>query len=430
MIAAIGRSMRATIHFKFGYREYVLGILVLGYAVQYLNRQVTIVMAQPIKAEFALSDAQLGLLTGFVFSIPCALMIFPAGMIVDRVNRRNLLIIALSIWSCLTAITGLVHGLFQLAGLRAFIAVAEAPNNPNSLSMLADLYDRPHRATAAGIYYGGPVLAALLGFPLIAFVGDKFGWRAGFVAAGLPGLLLAVVIYLTIREPIRERTAASDDRAPPLKDAFRILSRQKSVLHFIAAITISVVVSSGTSAFMVPLLMRKHGMSLSEAGLSISLCYGITTLIAHILGGLLADRLAQEDLRWYAWFPAIAAGAGCIFMISGIMSASVVLTLAALTLSGLTAGIQFGPVMGSLQSLVIPRMRGVATSSVSFFTNLVGGGVGPLIVGILSDVYMPWSGIRSLGWALATISLLGIWALFHYLRAAKTIISDFAAVRL
>jgi len=412
-----------------GHREYVLAVLVVSFATQYLNRQVTIVMAQPIKVEFGLSDAQLGLLTGFVFSIPYSLMLIPVGALVDRVNRRNLLVIALSVWSFFTAITGFVQNLFQLSVLRATIAAAESSNNPNALSMLADLYDRRSRATVVGIFFGGPTLATVVGFPLVAYIGDKFGWRMAFVAAGLPGLFLAALTYFTVREPQRERVqSATDDHVPSVGEAFRFFCTQKSALHLIAAMTFTSTIASGTLAWMVPLMMRKHGMALSDAGLAISLYFGATTFVAHLFGGVIADWLAHRDVRWYAWFPAVAAASNGIVMVGGIMAPPLAFTLTTLALWGLMSGVQYGPVLGSLQSLVLPRMRGVASSTMTFMINLVGAGVGPLLVGFLSDRYLLTAGNHSLPYALATVSLLQILVLFHFLRASAFITEDLKRV--
>jgi len=329
----------------------------------------------------------------------------------------------------MTALTGLVQNLFQLSALRSIIAAAESSNNPIALSMLADLYNRRFRATAVGIFYGGPTLATVIGFPLIAYVGDKFGWRMAFVAAGLPGLLLAAITYFTVSEPNRERvTKTSVDSAPPLSETFRFLREQRSALHFITAMAPTAIIGSGTLAWMVPLLMRKHGISLSKAGFDVSLYFGFTTLLAHLFGSAIVDWLARKDLRWYAWLPAVAAASNCIILISGIAAPPLSITLATLALWGLMAAVQYGPVLGGLQSLVLPRMRGVATAVIQLVINLIGAGLGPLIVGLLSDIYLPYAGPHSLPWALATVSLLQLWALLHFLCAARTLRTDLSRV--
>jgi predicted MFS family arabinose efflux permease len=405
-------------------------MLMLVFAVQYLNRQVPVLLAQSIKAEFALSDAQLGLLTGFVFSIPYVLMMFPVGFLVDRGNRRNILLVGLTVWSGLTTLTGLVRSLTELMLIRVCIAAAEGVNNPTSLSIISDLYDRKSRATAVGFLFAGPAIGSIIGFPLVAFIADRYGWRVGYFAAGLPGIILAVVFYLTIREPQREESAPGKEGAapPPLGETLRFLWTQRSSLHLMAGMMLTTIITSGNIAWMMPLLMRGHAISLSQASLIVSLAWGVANAIGQMSGGALADWLARRDIRWHAWLPACSALGGGLLMIGSSLVPNTGSAVVLLGLWSLSVGFQYGPVLGTLQGLVRPRMRGVASSCMTLLINLVGAGGGPLLVGVLSDHFSGWHGITSIQWALATVALLQVWPLVHFLRAAHFLRGNIARI--
>lgn len=424
MISASIRTLRGL-----GYRHYVVSILTLVFAVQYLNRSVPVILAQDIKAEFALTDAQLGLFTGFVFSIPYVLMLFPAGMLVDRISRRNILLTALGVWSCLTAVTGFMHALGEIVAIRMCIAAAEGVNNPTSLSMIADLYDRKTRATAVGFLFAGPAIGSVLGFPLVAFIAQLHGWRAGYVAAGLPGIFLALLMYMTVREPAREKTAAdSDDKAPPFSETLRFLWTQRSCIHLMMGMMLTAIINSGNIAWMMPLLMRGHGISLATASIIVSLAFGLTNALGQMSGGAIADYLARRDIRWYTWLPAISAVGNGVLMIAMALIPNAAAAIVAMALWGISAGFQYGPVMGTLQSLVRPRMRGVASSCINLLINLMGAGGGPYLVGVLSDKIPGWSGYASIQLALAIVAVVQVWTLFHFLRSAHTLKRDLVRI--
>jgi len=169
-------------------------------------------------------------------------------------------------------------------------------------------------------------------------------------------------------------------------------------------------------------------MPVSQAGYVISLYFGIPTFLSHVFGSTLSDWLGRKDVRWYGWLPAVVAASNGVIMVGGIGFSPLAGTLVTFALWGMMAALQYGPVLGVLQSLVMPRMRGIASSFITFLISFVGLGVGPFLVGLLSDIYMPRAGNHSLQWALGTASLLQIWALFHFLRAARAIPADLRRV--
>lgn len=322
-------------------------------------------------------------------------------------------------------ITGLVRQIWQLGAIRAMIAAAEASNNPSALSIISDLYGPRKRATAAGIFYAGPAIASMLGFVAIAWIAEKYGWRQAFFAAGVPGLLLGLLIFFTIREPEREGSGNKDlDKKPPLRETFAFILRQKSVVHFVLAMMVVSIVSSGQLIWMVPSLMRSHGLSMMEAAFYVSVAFGLFNALGHIVGGPVVNWMAKSDCRWYAWAPGLFSIIGGIFMIGSNLSSSTAVAIVLIALWALPIGFQYGPVLGTVHTLVKPRMRGVTSSTLVFGVNLIGAGTGPLIVGLISDRLHPMMGQYSLQWSLALVSLLEIWAFLHFFLSGRALPSD------
>lgn len=411
------------------HREYVLALLVVVFAIQYLDRQIVVVLAEPIKREFAITDAELGLLAGFVFSIPYSLMLLPVGMLVDRVNRRTLLATALALWSLMTVVTGFVRNLPQLMMTRAVIAAAESSNNPAALSLLADLYGKGRRATAIGIFYAGPAIATVFGFAVIGMIAERWGWRAAFWSAGVPGLLLAALLLFTTREPAREQVGAQDQQAvPKLAHTLRFVAQQRSVRHLMFAMTLTSIVNSGQIAWMTPLFMRVHGMSLVEAATVVSVAYGVVLTIGQLFGGAIVDRLALRDVAWIGRATGLCAILAGAAMLGATLTTTAWIAVFLLACWALPTGCQYGPVMGALQGLVLPRMRGVTNAMMSLLINLVGAGLGPLLIGALSDRFAIEEGDRSVALAMALVALLQFWAAAHFFACQRSLQPDMRRV--
>ncbi|MET0986837.1 MAG: MFS transporter [Steroidobacteraceae bacterium] len=411
---------------RFGTRHYVLILLMGVHALQYLDRQTVVILIEPIKAEFALSDSQIGLLTGLAFSIPYSILLLPVGFLVDRYSRRNILVTALAIWSALTAATGLVRNYVELMLTRGVIAAAESASNPGALSLLSDFFDRKSRVLAIGIYYSGPSLSIVAGFILLGLIAENFGWRIAFFVAGMPGLLLALVILLTTKEPQREGSSANEEAAsaPTVRETMRFVSSQRSLVHFMIAITLTATATSGQIAFQASFLMRVHGLSLATSALVIGIAFGLSNACGQIAGGWLVSRMARADVARVSWCTAAFAAVCGMLMATYVFADRAWLAIGLLALWALPAGCQYGPVMGTVQSLVMPRMRGMTNSFVSLLMYLIGAGLGPLIVGVLSDRLSPGAGAQSLRYAMAVTAGVQLLAAVHFFLASRSLRAD------
>jgi len=409
---------------------YVLVILLLVFAFQYVDRSLIAILAQPIKHEFDLPDSQIGLLTGFIYSVPYALMLFPVGYFVDRRNRRNLLALALALWSLLTFLTGFVRNMAELVIARCFIAGAEAANNPTALSILSDYYGKTRRATAVGIFFAGPAIGSVIAFTLVGHIAQLYGWRAAFFLAGAPGLVLAATLYFTVHEPEREGSGKHEsfNTAPPVRQTFAFILSQRSLVHLMCGMTFSATAVSSNIAWMSAFLMRVHHFSLTEAAAAISMSYSLCTAVGQIIGGGIVDRLAARNAAWIGWSCSIFSLAIFVAMLASALSPSSVATVIFIGAWGFPAGLQFGPVGGNIQSLVMPRMRGITSSVYALMLNLIGFGIGPFVVGLMSDALQPRFGDRSLQVALVAIAFCQIAAAIHFFLSARRMRADLGRV--
>ena len=273
------------------YKRYVLLMLTLVYAFNFIDRQILVILQEPIKMEMGLSDAQLGLLSGFTFAVIYVTAGIPIAYWADRGNRRNIVALSLTVWSSMTAISGFVQNYAQLLLARLGVGLGEAGGSPPSHSIISDYYPPEQRATALSFYSTGIYAGILLGFAFGGIIADSFGWRMAFLVVGLPGVLLAVVLRLTVKEPQRGRYDGNAiSHKPGLKETLHILRMRPSFWYLSLGCALSAYVTYGNGNFFPSYLIRSHGMSLSQVGLVLALLSGITGAIGTFLGGYIADR--------------------------------------------------------------------------------------------------------------------------------------------
>lgn len=405
-------------------RHYVLLLLAIAHALQYFDRQIVVVLIEPIKQEFGLSDLQIGLLTGFAFTAVYSIALIPVGYLVDRFNRRNILAAGLSVWSALTVVTGFVTNFPQLLATRAVIAGAEAVSNPSGLSILSDIFRKEGRLTAIGAYFAGPSLSIVIGFTTIGYVAQAWGWRVAFFFAGVPGLILALLIILTIKEPEREDKAVTDVVKAKMSDTFAFIGRQKSMLMLMAGMGLTGAATSGQIAWLTPFMMRAFDFKIANAAMTIGLGYGIINAVGQIAGGAIVDRLRVKNMLWASWSTTIFAVWTGVGMLAAAMAPSPTIAIALLVFWALPAGLQYGPSVGTIQGLAPPRMRGLTTSCMSIVLYLVGAGSGPLIVGAISDAFSHQGPGGSLRIGLGLLALLQIAAGGFFLASALWLRAD------
>lgn len=405
----------------------VLIVLTLIATVQFFDRALMVVILEPLKQEFSLTDAQLGFLSGFSYAAAFALAGIPFGWMADRGNRRNLLAALLAIWSALVAFAGSANSFMALVLTRVGIGAADAGGQPCSVSIISDLYPTQRRASAVAIFFVGVPLGMASGFIVGAIVAGQLGWRTAFYVAAAPGVLLTILLLLLVKEPKR---GASDglqetkDNAPPLSETFAFMRSQKSLVYLMAASVLVTASSSAMMSWIGSLLVRVHGLSLENVGLLTGLCMGGFGAIGTLVFGWVADRQGAKDMRNQPRMMAIAAA---VIAISGtavsllptVIGAAISLALFASMVAGLN-----GPTYALTQSLVKVRMRGTSMSTLVVLLNLIGVGVGPALAGILSDQFAAAFGAESVRWAMVCVLLMNIPAVVLFVRCAHTIQDD------
>lgn len=399
--------------------------------VQFFDRALMVVILEPIKREFALSDAQLGLLAGLSYAAAFALAGIPLGWLADRTNRRKLLAALLAAWSGMVALAGSAGSFATLVAARVGIGAMDAGGQPCSVSMIADLYPPQRRATAVAVFYMGVPLGMAGGFLFGALLAGAYGWRTALFVAAAPGLVLAALLLLWLREPRRggsetAATAAGAGAAPPLAETLRFMRGQRALVHLMAASVLVTAASSAMMSWIGSLLMRSHGLPIEQVGLVTAVCMGGFGAIGTLLFGIAADRLGARDMaaqpRLMAWQAAgIAAFGSAVCLWPGWLGAALALALFAACVAGLN-----GPTYALTQTLVRVRMRGTSISVLVVLLNLIGVGVGPTLAGILSDVFASRFGADSVRWAMVCVLAASLPAVWLFRRAARAMPQDLA----
>lgn len=409
-------------------RRVTLVILTLIATVQFFDRALMVVVMEPIKREFGLSDAQLGLLAGLSYAAAFALAGIPLGWLADRRNRRNLLAALLAAWAALVVFAGVASSFAALVATRIGIGAADAGGQPSSVSMLADLYRREERTGAVAVFYAGVPLGMLLGFMGGGFIAASYGWRVGFMVAAVPAVLLLVALLVWVKEPVRgaaeEAGAAPASEAPALGATLAFMRGQRSLVLIMAASVLVTATSSAMMSWIGSLLIRTHQLSLPQVGVMMALCMGGFGAIGTLAAGSLADRLGRADMRWQPRLMALAALLIALFgaavcLLPAVAGVAVALALFAACVAGLN-----GPTYALSQSLVGVRMRGLSLSTLIVLLNLIGVGVGPTVAGVLSDHFAAQFGADSVRWAMVCVLALNLPAAWLFARAATRIVGD------
>lgn len=411
-----------------GAARYGLFMLTVVYAFNFVDRQILVILQEPIKLEMGLSDAQLGLLSGFSFALVYITAGIPIAWWADRANRRNIIAVALTVWSGMTAVSGLAQNYTQLLLARIGVGIGEAGGSPPSHAMISDYYPAHQRGTAMAIYSTGVHLGILLGFIVGGVVSQYFGWRIAFFSVGIPGVLLAVVFFFTVKEPPRGRwegTVAQEHR-PSLKETLRTLSGYRSFWYLALATSFSAFAGYGNGNFAPSFLMRNHGFSVGEVGLVLAFVGGFAGMVGTFLGGFIADRLGHTDKRWYLWVPAVSGLVAIPLSFPYLLLDNTAVVLTVSFFLTIAMNTYLGPALAISHGIVPPAMRAQTSAILFFVLNLIGLGLGPLTAGLLSDWYQPRFGEDSLRYAMLSVALLSSPSIVLYLLAARRLPADLA----
>jgi len=410
-------------------RRYALSVLVVVYTFNFIDRQILSILLEPIKLDLQLSDTQLGMLTGFAFAAFYATLGIPIARYADRSNRRNLIAAALTIWSGMTALSGLAQNFWHLLLARIGVGIGEAGCSPPAHSMLADYYPANRRATALGIYSLGIPVGILFGFLAGGWINELFNWRIAFMVVGVPGLILAVVVRLTLREPPRGMAEGKvlTGEQPSIKETFTYMWRKRSFRHLALGGALTAFVGYGVVSWVPSFLIRSHGMQTGEIGTYLGLILGIPGGIGIALGGYLADRLGSRDTRWYLWIVAIALVVCVPFSVGVYLAPEAHIALLMLIVPVALGNFYQATTFSQTQGLASLRMRAVAAAVLLFILNIIGLGLGPQAVGLVSDLLRPAFGDESLRYSLLIAGFFNLWAALHYYLGGKYLAEDLAA---
>jgi MFS family permease len=413
------------------YLRYVLGILFLVYVVNFIDRQILSILLPGIKADFQLKDWHLGALSGTAFGVFYATLGLPIARIADHTSRKWVIAVCLTLWSLMTAVCGSAIGFWSLLAYRTGVGIGEAGGSPPAHSLISDYFPPERRATALAIFALGVPVGIMVGFLAGGWMAETLGWRQAFVVVGLPGLLLAAVVALTVREPSRGHSEGlqSDGAPPKTMEVLRFMFGSRAFRHLSFASALYAFVGYSVVNLAPSFLARSHDMTVGQIGTWLSLIFGIGGGIGNYLGGVFADRWGRTDERGRAYVPALSMILGLPFALAVyvVPSATAAVLLLAIPAG---AGLMYqGPAFAITQSLATPKMRASAAAILIFVISIIGLVFGPLTTGILSDLLEPRFGKHSLGWALFFVSLLLGWSGIHFWLAGRALLPDIARAR-
>lgn len=405
-----------------------LAILFGVSASNYMDRNIIAVLLEPIKKEFGASDTLLGLLSGAAFAVLNAALGIPVARWADRGNRKVIITLALAAWSAMTMLCGLAQTFWQLALARVAVGVGEAGAIPPSQSLIVDQFPAHQRARALGIFTAGSAVGILLAYGVGAHIAATQGWRAAFIVVGAPGLILAALAFLFLQEP---RVTLGTQQRAATRESFlgtlRVLSRKPTYRHLLIGSTVYAVFIYGTLAFVPAYLVRVLGISLGAAGAAYGSVIAVSSLVGSLGGGFLADRLAARDARWLLRLPAISLVLACPLFIGAFMvrdfTGFLVLFAAAATLVHLL----FPPIFAGSHMVCGSPRRATSVAILLFFVSLIGGTLGPLAIGMMSDALTSRFGAAGLAHALTIMPALVLVSAWSYFRASRTLREDIEA---
>lgn len=366
-------------------RAVALTIIVLVFMVHAIDRGIVAVVLEPLRQEFGLDDAQAGIIGGLAYGVAYALACIPMGIMVDRLNRRNLLGAILATWSAMTLLGGLAQSFAGLVACRAAVGVAESGGGPASVSLISDMYRPDERARAFGMLFLGGGLGAAIAAVVGGWIAREFDWRMALICAGIPGLFVAALLFALVREPVR---GASEGvivgRAPDAGTLARFFVRQQSMKWIYVAIPAVGIAMSVVATWTIPFLMRRHGLDIAMAGLMLGLLMGPAMGIGSVMTGQIADRLGKHSPRRRIAFSAVSLVLTLPALWTAYTTDKLWLTVASLAAAQMLFTSFLAPIIGVITMLCRPDMRGAALSARDMLANFIGFGMGPFLAGVIS----------------------------------------------
>jgi predicted MFS family arabinose efflux permease len=407
--------------------RYALVMLTIAYAFNFIDRQILVILQEPIKLEMGLRDWQLGLLSGFAFALVYVTAGIPIAYWADRGNRKNIIALAITVWSGMTALSGAAQGFGQLLAARVGVGLGEAGGSPPAHAMISDYFPPERRASALGFYSAGLHFGIVLGFLLGAFIEAALGWRAAFMAVGLPGVAFALIFFLTVREPRRGRWDSGEAAGyqPSVGETVQTLLGFRSFWFIAFGCGLTAFGGYGVGNFIPSYLVRSHGIEGTELGILMAIGGGGAGLVGTLLGGAVADRLGVRDRRWYLWVPAAAGILALPLTLPMLLSDNRALVVPTLVLVTVLTNTYLGPCLATCHGLVPPAMRALTSAILFFVLNLIGLGFGPLCAGLLSDHFQQAHGADGLRYALLVVAAIATSGILLFVLGARSLPGDF-----
>lgn len=411
------------------YKNFVLAALSGMYIFSVIDRQLLAILQEQIKNELHFSDATLGLLSGFTFGIFYTTFGIPIARLSDRYNRKNIISVALLVWSGMTALTGLAQNFIQLFFVRIGVGIGESGGNPAAFSMISEMFPAKKRATALSIYSASASIGILLSYLLGGWIGQLYGWRAAFFLLGLPGAFYALFLYFFVKEPKRgllNEVNIDEEKIKRLsfKESLRYLIGKKTYVYLCLGYGGILFAFYGANNWMPSFLSRLHQMKSGEIGTWLSLIVGISGFIGYITAGKITDKYTIKNVKYYVWLPALSNIIAIPFSLFVFFGSSKILVLLFLAVPSFLCCTFLGAAIALIHRLVRNDMRAFASAIFLFISNICGVSLGPFVVGILSDRLIPYYGVYSLRWALLITIVASLTAIYFLFKASKHIQSD------
>ena len=400
-----------------------LWILLAVYIFNFIDRQIVNILAEPIARDLQLSDTQIGLMTGLAFALFYTVLGIPIARLADRqtTSRPKLIAVALAVWSVMTALCGLAQNFVQLLLARIGVGVGEAGCTPPAHSLISDIVPPEKRASALAFYSLGIPIGTLLGMVIGGTLADLMSWRDAFVIVGLPGVVLALVVWFVLKDPRQSDAAAvlrakSQPAALPLGQAVAEVMKSRAFVLLLFAGSAASFLAYGKTTWTTIFFQRTHEMTPGQVGLWFGLLGGIGGMLGTWLGGYLADKFGARNRRHVLSAPAIGMAVAVPIAIAAYHAPSWPLALLLLLIPTVCNSFYYGPCYSAAQGLVPLRARAIAAATMLFFQNLIGLGLGPLFFGMLSDWLQPVYGADSVRYVLYGAAVLGLVPAFFFWR--------------
>jgi predicted MFS family arabinose efflux permease len=402
-------------------REYfspsMVVLMAMGF-LNYMDRYVLSVLIEPIKNDLGFSDTQLGLISGLAFALFYATLGFPLARIADTGSRRKLLAWATAAWSAMTALSGTATSFWHLFLCRVGVGAGEAGGLPPAYSLISDYFPPERRAGALALFTVGTALGSVAGLVLGGVIAHFWGWRAAFVMLGLPGLIVAGLLWVFVHEPPR-RGIAADQKPPRFLPTLRGLMQRGTFVHLVIGFGVMSFATYGLDTWTPSFLVRSHGLSTAQAGLYLGLINGLGSVSALLIGGFVSDRLAARDITWQLRLPVLTTLAAVPALLLYYSLPSLGPALVAGFFGQFAAWMYAGPILAAIQGAAGPHARALATAVLMFVTAALGQGLGPVLVGFISDTLTARLGPDALRYALLVLLVLPVWGAGHFWLAIR-----------